>query len=405
MFLLKRLFTSKVRSILGALGAIALISAPYWILLNSLTGGLSEAEMQLQYQVSSNQLSFSQIIIEPFFLLYNLLLLVLQTFSLPTMDNVRLVSAVFGTAGVIGFYYVAKTWYSPRVAILGSVLFGTATWTLFTARYASVEASYLMLPALIAAWTWTIKSHYNYTAVITTAILTISVLYIPGMIWLITPVLFWQFRNIAFFVTKLNPAHITAVFAVILVGITPLIAAIVFPPENSTGLSSLLTLLGLPQTIPAISAITESASTNFMQMFVTSEPDNFRTIGTLPLIDVFTTAMIVIGLWTFYKEKMLDRGKITTWYLLVGFILASLNGQVYITILLPVLYLIAATGLWSMLHQWLSVFPRNPFARPLGLFLMSAAIIVVSFFHLMSYFVAWPHTKAAVQAFHLSEKN
>lgn len=405
MKILRRLFSQKTLTIFAGIGIIALISAPFWIQLNSLTGGLSDAEQQLQLTVDQNSLSLSQIIFDPFFFLHSLLLLGIQAISFPNLDHVRLASAVMGTIGVIGFYYIIKSWYSPRLAILATLLFGASAWTLNIARYASPESSYLIIPALLAAWLWVIDSQYKPIAIYTALILGIFTLYIPGMVWFLLPALYWQRRVIAQALFRLNPTLITGLCAVILVGIMPLVVSTVFPPEGSTHISNILTFFGLPNTIPSLSLVWQNLSGSFLHIFVRSPEGSLLGVGTLPLLDIFTSAMAIIGLWVMATSRKLDRTKMVPLLLLGGTLLLSIGGPIYISLLLPILFLLAAEGIGYMLNQWLTVFPRNPFARQLGIGLIVIAVLVTSFFQLTSYFVAWPHTDAAVQAFHQEDKN
>ena len=82
---------------------------------------------------------------------------------------------------------------------------------------------------------------------------------------------------------------------------------------------------------------------------------------------------------------------------MIGTILIGLGGPVGLSMLVPVLFLLAAAGLHSLLQSWLRVFPTNPIARNLGVSLVILAVAVSCTYNLRSYFVAWPHN-ATTQA-------
>jgi dolichyl-phosphate-mannose--protein O-mannosyl transferase len=136
-----------------------------------------------------------------------------------------------------------------------------------------------------------------------------------------------------------------------------------------------------------------------MYVFARGEVSPAFTIGRLPLLDVGTSIFFVLGSYWYLFQSKLDRTKLLTIGLIFGLILAGLNGSSYLAFLLPFVYLVAIGGLALMLQQWFTVFPRNPLARGIGVGVMSLLIAVIGFYHLQSYFVAWPNTPATKQHF------
>ena len=84
---------------------------------------------------------------------------------------------------------------------------------------------------------------------------------------------------------------------------------------------------------------------------------------------------------------------------LLGSILTALNGPIGMSFLVPLAYLIAATGITYLLHKWLSVFPKNPVARVAGITLVTLAIAAAATYHVIAYYVAWQHNPDAVATF------
>ena len=68
-------------------------------------------------------------------------------------------------------------------------------------------------------------------------------------------------------------------------------------------------------------------------------------------------------------------------------------------ILIPFIYIFAATGVVTLLTQWYQIFPKNPVARAVGIVPMVLVLLVVMSYHLNRYFIAWPNTPETQIAF------
>jgi hypothetical protein len=79
--------------------------------------------------------------------------------------------------------------------------------------------------------------------------------------------------------------------------------------------------------------------------------------------------------------------------------MGGLGGAAYLSLVVPLLYIFAATGIAYLLHEWLRVFPLNPVARKLGIGLVVVAVAVSCSYNLRAYYVAWPHNAATQTAF------
>lgn len=77
-------------------------------------------------------------------------------------------------------------------------------------------------------------------------------------------------------------------------------------------------------------------------------------------------------------------------------------GAINIAIFLPLIYIVIGGGMSYLLIQWLTVFPKNPIARSVGVGLVSLLALLISVYHLDRYFIAWPLNPASQAAF--SEK-
>jgi membrane protein YdbS with pleckstrin-like domain len=74
-------------------------------------------------------------------------------------------------------------------------------------------------------------------------------------------------------------------------------------------------------------------------------------------------------------------------------------GMNAISLILPVVYLLIASGIAYMLHLWLKVFPANPVARSLGIIIIMLAVFLTSIYQTRSYFVAWRYNSETSEVF------
>jgi hypothetical protein len=117
-------------------------------------------------------------------------------------------------------------------------------------------------------------------------------------------------------------------------------------------------------------------------------------LGRLPLLDIFSTTMFLLGIY-YYAVRFTNRRSLILFSSFVLLLLVIPLSPIYIlsaTILMPLIYICIISGIVELLKQWFSYFPRNPLARSLGVALVVIAIGFTSFYHLERYFIAWPNT-------------
>jgi hypothetical protein len=119
--------------------------------------------------------------------------------------------------------------------------------------------------------------------------------------------------------------------------------------------------------------------------------------GQLPVLDVFTDAMLALGLYLIWKHRDLDRSKLVFISLIGGIILITLGGPVNLTILVPPIYMVVTGGIGYLSDHWLKVFPSNPLARVTGMTILVLAVLVSMNFQFRRYFVALPHALSSNQ--------
>lgn len=330
---------------------------------------------------------------DPVNLPYTLLLRTLLFMDAHSAVLVRLASVVCGLAVVGAFYWVVQHWHGHRVAFISTLLFGLSTRFLFVARLGEPEVLLFGLFGLFALGVW-LRSHAKSRFALPVALLVAaSLLYVPGMVWFIAAGVAWQWKTI---VQKLirTPAWATIVAGVAVIGILfPLIWSIVKQPHL------LQTLAAIPAHVPHVRTLLHNLLDVPLQLFYAGNTlASASGINGLLVLDSFAIVMFLLGTYLYIRYIHLRRSWLLWIMCAVALALISLGG-VAVTVLLPFAYLVVSAGVAFLLGQWLEVFPRNVFARSVGIVLLCAIIALACVYNTRRYFVAWPNSTQAKSIF------
>ena len=360
--------------------------------LGSLTkGGLNRAE----FQASLATYGWHGIFQDPLYLSLKLLRsLVYLASSNHGSLLIRLPNAILGALTIGMFALLIRIWHGDRTAILTTVLFATSAWVLHVSRLASYDVLYLMLiPALLLSIA-AMQRHSTKTVVFYGALLIWgSLLYIPGAIWLIVLTIYWERKAV-----KLGWQHFKSLkqrFLYVLAGLIWLPLLII----ELSKVGALKLWLGLPANFDRPLNILKKLWEVIFNIVIHG-PDNASVwLPNAPIFDILTLVMIGLGIYFYAKHWRVGRARILLSFFIVGAILISLAGPVSLSLIVPLMYICVATGIAYLIHEWLQVFPINPFARTLGISLVVLAISLSCVYNLRSYFVAWPHNTITQSTF------
>ena len=357
--------------------------------LGSLVPGLSGSEIA---ELHLSQ-SLHDIIRNPVNGPYKICLYLASKIGLANLINIRFVSVIFGTLAAVLFYMIIRKRYSLRLSLLGTILFSTSSWYLHVSRL--VDVSVLMYAILALIYSGLLIRDYRHKKLSIFILVTVScfILYIPGMDWFILLGLIWE-RKYIISIVKSTPL---VFLLIICLWVTALLSPLGYSLIYDYRL--VLTLIGAPGHLPGIREYFHNFLEIPINIFVRGPQNPMFWLGRLPLLDIFSSVMFILGAYTLLVEWRQEFNRVILSYILLALVLVAFNGPVNITILLPFVYFIVIAGLWFLLQQWLSVFPRNPIARALGICLIVIAIGTASYYHFYSYFIAWPHNPATVSTF------
>jgi 4-amino-4-deoxy-L-arabinose transferase-like glycosyltransferase len=319
-------------------------------------GALSQAELNSVVTSSQPLTSF-----DPSFII-NLPYHLLQRGSLHifgvTTFSIKLPSMILGLASIIGMFILLRAWFRHNVAILTTLLIITTGQFLYLSQSGTPGIVYifwsvwLLVSALMISrraplgWLWKI---------ILAGIIALS-LYTPLSTYILLALLsaVLLHPHLRYIVRKLPKVKMTIAIVVGLILITPLIYTVWHHPETGR------TLLGFPDTQFMITDHVRQALGQYIDFWSEANTPYLR-----PLYGIGTLALILLGIMRLFTAKYTARSYIiTAWSLLLIPIIVINPDSVSITFV-PAL-LLTAMGVASLLHMWYSLFPRNPYARIVG---------------------------------------
>lgn len=344
------------RYILGY-GVISLIVISLLLVAGLMVpGALSQAELNSAVTSSRPLTSF-----EPNFIV-NLPYHLLQRGSLHlfgvTTFSIKLPSMILGLASIIGMFILLRAWFRHNVAILTTLLIITTGQFLYLSQSGTPGIVYifwsvwLLVSALMISrraplgWLWKI---------ILAGIIALS-LYTPLSIYILLALLSAVILHphLRYIVRKLPKIKTAIAIIVGLILITPLIYVIWRHPETGH------VLLGFPDTQFIVIDHVRQALGQYIDFWSEANTPYLR-----PLYGIGTLALILLGITRLFTAKYTARSYIiTAWSLLLIPIIVINPDSVSITFV-PAL-LLTAMGVASLLHMWYSLFPRNPYARIVG---------------------------------------
>lgn len=361
-----------------------------WFQLGTLLGGYSPEEAAALQSSTSLKHILDNPINAPFAIVAYLFSLL--HFGEQQMFPLRAAATVFGLITLTTFYWLVRYWHGERSAILGTIIFGCSAWFLHAARLGTPEILLFLLLTLGAGSVWLKKTDSKVVLLLGFAIAA-ALFYIPGMLWLLLIGAAWQWKTIL----RLFKEHFAIMnvgSAMLLALLMPLILAIYKTPELAKVIAG-LPAEGWPQLLGSLERLAHIP----YNLVVKGPQDPTQWLATLPILDAFSTAMLVLGVYLYIRHWRLARSKMVAAALVVGAILIALGGAVNITLVMPFVYILIAAGIGFFLDRWQTVFPRNIIAQSVGVGLVSLAVIAASWYGLRHYFVAWPSAPPTKQVF------
>jgi len=384
-------------SVAVILAGTALLFFMLWFRLGSLTHG-NAADIEAATRAAAG--SWQSIWDNPLNAPYTVMQHLVSMSGHHGITSLRLIGTLWAAVAAALFYLVARQWHNMRVAILASWLFISSGWFLHIARLGSPEILWLTsLLALVVLLTPNKRGRQSSLALPSTLIVLSTILYVPGMVWLVLAGIITQRKNLreAWVATEAGWLRLLSIVASLAV-VGPLVHALVASPavlKQWLGITA-----GSDSSMLSVSSIIHNFLDVPRSLLLSSSFDAAHWLGPLPLLSAFEIVMLLLGTYFYITHIRATRTRLIIVLTAVAWGLISIMGINAITLVVPVIYLLVAAGIAYILHAWLKVFPNNPVARSLGIGIIMCTVLLTSVYQTRSYFVAWRYDTATIQAFH-----
>lgn len=320
-------------------------------------GGLNQREIDAV--ASTNALSLKQFSPEmvvnlPYYLVQKGSLFLLGLSEL----SIKLPTIIFGFMSVVGLVLLLKIWFKSNVAILAALIGLTAGPFLLAAQSGTPDILYIFWPVWLLYFTAMISRRAAPRLLwkILFFVFAVFSLYTPlsayVLVALASAVLLHP--HLRHLTKQLSRLFITtAVVIASLIGI-PLLYSVIVQP------SLLLTLLGIPSSLD----LSLSAYQLFTQYINVLRPTN--GIIMTPVYEAASLLLVGLGMYRILTAKYTARSYVLSAWLLLLLPILILNPQMVNVTFVPFL-LLTGYGIDFLIRYWYRLFPRNPYARVVGL--------------------------------------
>lgn len=342
------------------LGYIAIgVSCVVLLLVASLyiPGGLSERE--LNAVVTTNALSLKHFSPE---MAVNLPYYFVQKGSLFLFGlselSIKLPTIIFGFLSIVGLVLLLRMWFKTNVAILTALIALTAGPFLVAAQTGAPNILFIFWPVWLlyfgamisrrAAPRWLWKVLFFSTLVLS--------LYTPLSIYVFltltsAAILHPHLRYLA---KNLSAVRIVISVLIASIFILPLVYSVAVDPSLA------LRLLGIPSSIDLVN----SAKLLFSEYVNVLQPSNGPVMT--PIYEAASLLLACLGVYRIITAKYTARSYVLSAWLLLLLPVLILNPRLVNVTFVPFL-LLTGYGIDFLIGYWYRLFPRNPYARVVGL--------------------------------------
>lgn len=304
--------------------------------------------------------------------------------------DIRLFSVFILLVSLFFFYKLTSSWFDRRIAAVAVLLYGSSTWMLASTRH---DSEYIMLavflPVLLFCGAQLINTDSRIIRMLCAFIL-VQFIFVPGGLWFILAsiIAIVLRKDGKIRIKQLTLPLVTTL--IVLIGYVGLLFHL-----SLTGLSQILKIAGLQiGELPSLGTIKANIIELSDQLFINGLNDGSFWLHLTPVLDWISTIFLLVGVAYLITFK---RSSFRAKYLLVASLLSAtlifLNGPFYVSLLLPLIYIVIVTGIGYLSREWLQTFPNNPLARTFGIALIGVVITMACVYHAERYFIGWPKTE------------
>lgn len=369
--------------------AVLLIADLYGFRVGSLVSGVTPAEREM----SSSSMQVRSIIDNPINAPYKSAQYITGKIHRSIVSQ-RVVSGLAAGLMILLFYTIASRFFKRYVAVGATLMFATSSALLHIGRSGTADIMLLTIFALaVCGYGARFSPRNSKWLLITSAAIGLS-LFVPGMVYFVLAGAIWQIKSIKKTVHSTNGILIAACVTIILASIAPIIFSLVNNP------TLVRPYFAIPEIWPSPLVMLKTVLSVPAGILAIAPADPLMRLGRLPLLDVFSGGMFILGCYSLLQKRALDRSRLLIGILAITMLWCGVSGNyAYSLVLLPFVFLVVGAGIAWFLSKWQSVFPRNPLASFILYVLLGAGILLSCNFQVQRYFLAWPNAPATRAAY------
>lgn len=368
---------------LGAVSAILLYQ------LGSLVPGFSSTETIVADRISQNDISLrNNVLLHPLYSMFYGITYLMQIFwDTVSPLRLRLSSVLLGATSIASIFYILQRWHTFRIALLTTLLYASSAGFLHAARHADPASSFLLLPAALALYMIVKDTKKPVIRIVGVALGSLILLSIPGGIWFLMLLSLWQRQVLIKQLKLLSQVQQVVVLSIAVATVSLFTASLLLQDSEYAFL-----VFGIGVPFVSVSELLSNIGQALSNLFFKGPTNPQIWIGVAPVIDAFTTVMVLLGSYVYILQRRHERTKMLFTVIGLLILLSSLGAGIEVMHIVPFFYIIAASGIALLLQQWFTVFPKNPFARTVGVLIISICIGASVAYNIHRYFIAWPHS-------------
>lgn len=331
-------------------------------------GGLTQLEidsLRVTNDLASGNLNVTNL---PFHLLQ---LASLSIFGV-SIFTIKLPAIALSVIAAVAIFSLLRRWFKPNIAILSMLIMTVTGQFIFVAQNATSQILYIAYSALILLFASLIiqKAKKQLLWKIGLGVSVALSLYTPYFIYINTVLLVVALAHphTRYHLFRRGQRKNWLIAGLIMLAlVSPLVYLSMLSP-------SLLTeTLGYKAIESGI--IANLKLLLFTYFWVTPLIDHGQI---LPIMDFSALMLIILGGLMLFRQRHLARTYMIVAWLATTTLVLIFQPSLTTAVTLP-LFILLAIGVETLLGEWYKIFPNNPYARSMGLFLMIALISVMIF--------------------------
>lgn len=380
------------RNWLLAGATISLVVALYAFQLGSFIS-LSPAEAAT---AAANQ-SLRAVAADPLNLPYKLLDSVFLHLPFGPLElRARAASIVLALGCSLLFYFIVRRWHGGTSAFLALLVFASSGWLLQTGRFGSglIMLTFMVL-AMIAAAVWINSSEPQPDGrpFLLYVFACCAALFVPAGLWFVLAATLVFRKKLLEHAREAGRLQLMAAGLLVIIALTSLAFAMVRQPDQAQQ------WIGLPLAYPEYIVMAKQAAASLAYLIARGPYLPEVWLAHTPVLDVASSVLLLLGAVFYARHWSNCRVKLLITFTLLGIVLITLHGAYALAYLVPIAYLVVATGLTYLIRQWYRVFPRNPFAHGLAVIALTGMLLAIGAYHTQRYFVAWRNNPDTAEAY------